>query len=56
MRIRRYSSLDDEGLSALAFDPKWSNEGLYAFLEGVRRLAQIGHPDRVDLPIIEVAI
>jgi transcriptional regulator with XRE-family HTH domain len=53
-RIRRYSSRDTTGLQALAADPRWSNEGLFAFLEGLRRLAEVDTVSRVALPDIEV--
>lgn len=55
-RIRCYSSRDTAGLQALATDPKWSNEGLFAFLEGLRRLAEHGDGSRVALPRIEVDV
>jgi hypothetical protein len=50
--IRKYSSLDRELLTELVGDVNWSNEGLFAFLQGLRRLKQIGG-ERVDLPTIE---
>jgi transcriptional regulator with XRE-family HTH domain len=53
-RVRRYSSRDRAGLQALAADPRWSNEGLFAFLEGLRRLAKLDTVSRVALPEIEV--
>jgi len=53
-RVRRYSSRDTAGLEALAADPRWSNEGLFAFLEGLRRLAELDTVSRVALPEIEV--
>ena len=53
-RVRRYSSRDTTGLQALAADPRWSNEGLFAFLEGLRRLAELDTVSRVALPEIEV--
>jgi transcriptional regulator with XRE-family HTH domain len=53
-RIRRYSSRDNASLQALATDPRWSNEGLFAFLEGLRRLAELDTVSRVRLPEIEV--
>jgi transcriptional regulator with XRE-family HTH domain len=53
-RIRRYSSRDSAGLQALVADPRWSNEGLFAFLEGLRRLAELDTVSRVALPEIEV--
>jgi hypothetical protein len=39
-RILCYSSRDTEGLTHLAADPTWSNEGLFALLKGLRRLAE----------------
>lgn len=50
--LRQYSSLDGVALSALALDDAWSNEGLFALLQGLRRLSLIGG-DRVDVPEIE---
>jgi hypothetical protein len=50
--LRQYSSLDRESLSALASDASWSNEGLFAFLQGLRRLQQVGG-DRVDVPDVD---
>jgi hypothetical protein len=49
--IRIYSSLDVGGVSSLVNDERWSDEGLFAFLQGIRRLAQIGQR-RVNLPPI----
>ena len=45
-RLRCVSSRDSEGLIELAGDPRWSNEGLFAFLEGLRRLTVLD-PERV---------
>jgi hypothetical protein len=53
-RVRRYSSRDAAGVQALALDPRWSNEGLFAFIEGLRRLAEVDTVSRVALPEIEV--
>jgi hypothetical protein len=53
--LRQYSSLDGGSLAALARDDAWSNEGLFAFLQGLRRLSQIGG-DRVDIPAIDWAV
>jgi hypothetical protein len=50
--LRQYSSLDGDSLAALAADDGWSNEGLFAFMQGMRRLRQIGG-DRVAVPAIE---
>jgi hypothetical protein len=51
--LRLYSSLDRELISELITDETWSNEGLFAFLQGLRRLREIGGT-RVDLPAIEL--
>jgi hypothetical protein len=50
--LRQYSSLDREGISELIADESWSNEGLFALLQGLRRLREIGG-SRVDLPVID---
>lgn len=50
--LRRYSSLDSSLLTELIGDVAWSNEGLFALLQGLRRLSQIGG-HRVSLPTIE---
>lgn len=50
--LRQYSSLDGELLTELVDDVAWSNEGLFALLQGLRRLRQIGG-NRVNLPPIE---
>ena len=49
--LRLYSSLDCELLTELISDESWSNEGLFAFCEGLRRLAQLGG-DRANVPVI----
>ncbi|MGW4489770.1 helix-turn-helix domain-containing protein [Amycolatopsis sp. NPDC004368] len=51
--LRLYSTLDDELVSELVTDELWSNEGLFAFLQGIRRLREIGG-DRVSLPPVEL--
>ncbi|TDV43688.1 transcriptional regulator [Actinophytocola oryzae] len=51
--LRIYSSLDEHLISKLIMDESWSNEGLFSFLQGVRRLREIGGP-RVRLPSVEV--
>ncbi|WP_231949540.1 helix-turn-helix transcriptional regulator [Alloactinosynnema sp. L-07] len=48
-RLRRYSTLDREMLADLIMDESWSNEGLFALIQGLRRLREID-PMRVDLP------
>ena len=50
--LHRYSTLDRDALTALVLDPAWSNEGLFALLQGLRRLDEIGG-DRTDLPDID---
>ena len=50
--LRQYSSLDSESLTELVHDAAWSNEGLFALLQGLRRLKQIGG-NRVNVPTIE---
>jgi hypothetical protein len=50
--LRQYSSRDCELVSDLIADGSWSNEGLFAFLQGIRRLAELGG-ERVDLPAVE---
>jgi hypothetical protein len=50
--LRQYSSMDSESLAELVHDPAWSNEGLFALLQGLRRLKQIGG-NRVNVPTIE---
>jgi hypothetical protein len=52
MMLRQYSSLDGESLQELTRDPTWSNEGLFALLQGLRRLKQLGG-GRADIPVIE---
>jgi hypothetical protein len=54
-RLRCYSSRDTDGVTRLIGDPRWSNEGLFAFLEGLRRLVQ-HNPSKTDLPGIEVNV
>jgi hypothetical protein len=53
-QIQLYSSRDTAGLQALIMDRRWSNEGLFAFLEGLRRLATLGSVSRLALPTIEM--
>ncbi|MEV4728881.1 transcriptional regulator [Saccharopolyspora sp. NPDC049426] len=51
-RLQQFSSMDRELLAELAADVAWSNEGLFAFLQGLRRLSELDSP-RVDAPAIE---
>ena len=53
--LRLYSSRDPHLLARLAVQENWSNEGLFAFLQGVRRLREVGG-GRVDLPVVESAL
>jgi hypothetical protein len=50
--LRLYSSLDRELLAELVADERWSNEGLFALLLGLRRLGEWGGK-RVALPVLE---
>ncbi|MGB3438578.1 MAG: transcriptional regulator [Actinophytocola sp.] len=50
--LRQYSSRDRDLLGELAADETWSNEGLFALLQGIRRLTEVGG-DRVNAPTIE---
>lgn len=50
--LRLYSSLDRELLAELIADERWSNEGLFALIEGLRRLGEVDGT-RVTLPAIE---
>jgi hypothetical protein len=47
--LRLYSSLDRDLLTELISDEAWSNEGVFALCQGLRRLADLGG-DRVNLP------
>jgi hypothetical protein len=51
-RLHRYSSLDSDGITHLIGDTRWSNEGLLALIEGLRRLGELDS-SRVRLPAIE---
>jgi hypothetical protein len=53
--LRCYSSLDRDLLAQLCHDPAWSNEGLFALLQGFRRLAAIDE-GRVNLPTIDLEV
>ncbi|HZC00372.1 MAG TPA: transcriptional regulator, partial [Gammaproteobacteria bacterium] len=49
--LQLYSSLDYQLISELITDEAWSNEGLFALLQGLRRLRELGG-DRINLPEI----
>ncbi|WP_084469938.1 helix-turn-helix domain-containing protein [Amycolatopsis benzoatilytica] len=51
--LRQYSTLDGDLITELISDETWSNEGLFAFLQGLRRLAEIGG-ERVRIPAVEL--
>src|SRR5260370_39181723 len=50
--LRQYSSLDSESRAELVRDAAGSNGGLFALLQGLLRLKQIGG-DRVNMPAID---
>lgn len=50
--LRQYSSVDGDLLAELVQDVAWTNEGLFALFQGLRRLHKIGG-ERVNLPDIE---
>lgn len=52
--LRLYSSLDRELISGLIFDESWGDEGVFALLQGIRRLEEFDE-SRIDLPAIDVA-
>src|SRR5262245_61295083 len=54
-RVNRHSTLDTAGLEALVGDPRWGNESLFCLLQGLRRLSEVGHPNRIAVPTIEAA-
>jgi hypothetical protein len=54
-RLRCYSSRDTRGLAGLVAHPNWSNEGLFALTEGLRRLAH-HNPDKIVVPDLTVLI
>jgi hypothetical protein len=51
--LRRYSSADADTMTGLINDPSWSNEGLFAMLQGLRRISETGG-NRVNLPPVEL--
>ncbi|MGH4011292.1 MAG: helix-turn-helix transcriptional regulator [Pseudonocardiaceae bacterium] len=50
--LRLYSSLDRELISELVVDERWSNEGLFALIQGLRRLGELGGK-QVNRPTVE---
>lgn len=53
--LRQYSTKDPQGIGDLVQDKAWSSEGLFALLQGLRRLNQLDD-ERVELPEINVDI
>jgi hypothetical protein len=49
--LQRFSTLDREAVARLVQNESWSNEALFALLQGLRRLADTGGP-RVEPPTI----
>ncbi|SDZ24421.1 DNA-binding transcriptional regulator, XRE-family HTH domain [Amycolatopsis xylanica] len=52
--LRSYSTLDGDLIAELVADEAWTNEGLFALLQGLRRLSEIGG-DRVKIPTVELS-
>lgn len=50
--IRLYSTLEAEIVAQLVADGTWSNEGLFALLQGLRRLQEVGGA-RASLPTVK---
>ncbi|MBM7770775.1 transcriptional regulator with XRE-family HTH domain [Actinokineospora baliensis] len=50
--LRRYSTQDPDIIGELLGDVAWSNEALFAMLQGLRRLAELD-PARVTLPPLD---
>lgn len=42
-----HSTVDTNSLTTLVHDPRWSNEGLFALIEGIRCLTRIGRKGRM---------
>jgi hypothetical protein len=53
--LQRYSTLAAGTIESLMADSRWSNEGLFSFIQGIRRLAELDK-ERVALPEIEVEL
>jgi len=54
-RLIRMSSMNADGLAKLLADPAWSDEGLMAFVLGLKRLARLD-PARVKLPPFQTGV
>jgi hypothetical protein len=53
--LRRYSTADPDAMTELIHDTRWSNEGLFAMLQGLQRLSELDSA-RVDLPAVKVEV
>lgn len=53
--LRRYSSMDTQGLVTLFADPMWSDEGLVTVALGLTRLAELD-ANRTALPPLEIGV
>jgi len=53
-RVSLYSSRDPSSVTRLVSDPRWSNEGIFSLLEGLRRLSELDNGGRVSLPNIQI--
>ena len=51
--LRQYSTMDGDLIAELVADESWTNEGLFALLQGLRRLAQLD-AERVNTPAIDL--
>ncbi|GLW90272.1 transcriptional regulator [Actinokineospora globicatena] len=51
-KLHRYSTQDPDIIGELLADVAWSNEGLFAMLQGLRRLVELD-PTRVTLPPLD---
>lgn len=52
--VATYSSMNTEGLTTLIHDPRWSSEGLYSFLQGLRHLGTGERRERIAMPNVRV--
>lgn len=50
-RILQYTTRDTDGLTTLIHEDTWSNDGVFALIQGLRRLREVGGT-RVHLPTI----
>ena len=52
--VETYSSMDTDSLTAVLSDPRWSNEGLFSLIQGLRYLAKSETHGRVAVPTVQV--